>query len=145
MGPSVNPAQTADLLHSAAIKLLRRLRTSDTDTGLTSGQASVVSVLVYAGAKTISELAAIEQVRLPTMSRLIAEMEKARLIQRTRHEHDGRSSVIAATAKARTLLERARILRLGRLQKTLEARSAGERKLLHQAAEAMLAVAKDLD
>ena len=145
MRQSVNPAQTADLLHSAAIKLLRRLRTSDSDAGLTSGQASVISVLVYAGAKTISELAAIEQVALPTMSRLIREMEKARLIQRTPHESDARSSVIAATQKSRALLDRARALRLGRLEKAVSSRNAAERKLLHQAAETILALAKNLD
>jgi DNA-binding MarR family transcriptional regulator len=139
------PDEIANLLHSASIKLLRRLRSSDVDAGLTSGQASVLSVLVYAGDKTISELAMIEQVRLPTMSRLIRDMEKSRLIERLADETDGRISRIRPTQKARTLLEKARLLRLGRLQKALAARPQVERDMLHRAAESMLDIAGKLD
>ena len=58
---------TADQLHSAAVRLLRRLRTTDGEAGLSAAQASVISVLVYGGPSNISRLAAVEQVQTPTM------------------------------------------------------------------------------
>ncbi len=142
---TVKPDATADLLHSAAIRLLRRLRTSDLASGLTAAQASVLSVLIFGGPQTISQLAAIEQVRLPTISRLITEMERARLVTRQNDRRDGRVSIVAPTAKARTLFAKARELRLGRLQNALATRSLADRAKLHQAALVILDLAKTLE
>src|SRR3954469_5829393 len=62
----------ADRLHSAAIHLLRRLRAADAASGLTAPRLSALSVVVFGGPQTITSLAAAEQVRLPTMTRLVA-------------------------------------------------------------------------
>src|SRR5687767_15936768 len=59
----------ADRLHSAAIHLLRRLRVEDEALGISAPRLSVLSVLVFAGAKRIGELARIEQAEPPTMTR----------------------------------------------------------------------------
>src|SRR5262249_22209397 len=74
-------AELADRLHSAAIHLLRRLRRTDPQTGISAAQLSALSVLM-GGPRTISELAAAEQVQPPTMSRLVREMEAAGLVER---------------------------------------------------------------
>ena len=63
--------QAADRLHSAAIHLLRSLRREDARLGVGPAGLSVLSVLVFGGPKTIGELAAIEQVKAPTMSRIV--------------------------------------------------------------------------
>lgn len=53
----------ADRLHSAAIHLLRRVRKQDEAAGVGPAQLSALSVLVFAGAKTLGELATAEQVK----------------------------------------------------------------------------------
>src|SRR6185436_10841615 len=85
----VRERELADRLHSAAIHLLRRARRSDPLTGATPAQLSALSVLM-SGPKTLGELAAAEQVRAPTISRLAAEMERLRLIRRREDRTDAR-------------------------------------------------------
>src|ERR687883_145288 len=72
----------ADRLHSAAIHLLRRLRREDARTGLSGPRLSALSVVVFAGPRTLGELAAAEQVRPPTMTRLVQALEREGLVAR---------------------------------------------------------------
>src|SRR2546423_290081 len=90
--------QLADRLHSAAIHLLRRARRTDPLTGVSAAQLSALSVLM-AGPKTLGELAAAEQVRAPTMSRLVTEMERTGVARKLVDRHDARVLRIRATAK----------------------------------------------
>jgi len=84
--------ETADRLHSAAIHLLRRLRVRDRESGVGPAQLSALSVLVFGGPKSLSELADAEQVRPPTMSRIVGGLERAGLVRR-RATEDGRRVV----------------------------------------------------
>src|SRR5207249_1025574 len=68
------PEQVADRLHSAAVTLLRRLRREDAGLAIGPARTSTLAVLVFGGPKTMGELAAIEQVRPPTMSRIVAAL-----------------------------------------------------------------------
>src|SRR6266850_1938157 len=81
--------ETADRLHSAAIHLLRRLRVRDRESGVGPAQLSALSVLVFGGPRSLGELADAEQVRPPTMSRIVAGLERAGLVKRRKTE-DGR-------------------------------------------------------
>src|SRR5512134_1777173 len=75
--------QTADRLHSAAIQLLRRLRREDNRWGLSAPRLSALSVLVFGGRPlTLGELANAEQVRPPTMTRLVSALESQGLVSR---------------------------------------------------------------
>ena len=136
---------TADLLHSAAIRLLRRLRTSDGESGLSAAQASVISVLVYGGPSNISRLAAAEQVRVPTTSRLVKDLETAGLVTRSADAADGRASLIAATPRAHALLDTTRALRLGRLQRAIAACAPSDQALLTRAAPLLLQLAERIE
>ena len=107
-----NPHAIADRLHSAAIHLLRRLRRTDKATGLSPARLSALSVVVFAGPRTLGELASIEQVRPPTMTHLVRGLEQQRLVKRTSDDDDKRVARISATHKGRQLLERGRQLRL---------------------------------
>src|SRR5467141_5370325 len=99
------PARTiADRLHSAAIQLLRRLRVEDKALGLTGPRASALSVIVLRGPLTMSALAEAEQVRRPTISRLIDGLERRGLVRRVSHADDGRVQLVEATAAGRRLL-----------------------------------------
>lgn len=109
----------ADRLHSAAIHLLRRLRSEDTRTGLTGPRASALSVLVFGGPVSLSALAAAEQVRPPTMTRLVAALEQQGLVTRRASSTDRRVSLIRATGKGAALLQEGRGRRVARLESAL--------------------------
>jgi DNA-binding MarR family transcriptional regulator len=139
--PDTNPAgrealSAADRLHSAAIHLLRRVRQQDAASGVGPAQLSALSVLVFAGPKTLGELAAAEQVKPPTMSRIAAGLERSRLIDITRDPHDARRMHIRATAKGTRLLQRGRKRRIEYL--------AGHLGHLTRAELAQLGVAADI-
>src|ERR1700724_1751680 len=89
----------ADRLHSAAIHLLRHVRNQDTVTGEGPARLSALSVLVFGGPKTLGELAAAEQVKPPTMSRIVAGLARSRLIKITADPGDARRMHIRPTSK----------------------------------------------
>src|SRR6059058_728978 len=105
----------ADRLHSTAIHLLRRVRKQDIATGEGPARLSALSVLVFGGAKTLGELAAAEQVKPPTMSRMVAGLARSRLVKITGDPEDGRRMQIRATAKGVKLLQKGRQLRIAYL------------------------------
>jgi DNA-binding MarR family transcriptional regulator len=111
----VRERELADRLHSAAIHLLRRARRSDPLTGATPAQLSALSVLM-SGHKTLGELAAAEQVRAPTISRLAAEMERVGLIRRRDDPGDARVVHVEMTAKGRRVLGKGRDLRIADIE-----------------------------
>ena len=110
--PAPAPHAIADRLHSAAIHLLRRLRRTDEATGLSPARLSALSVVVFAGPRTLGELASIEQVRPPTMTHLVRGLGQQGLVRRESDDDDKRVARISATRKGRRLLERGRQLRL---------------------------------
>src|SRR5712692_10907447 len=107
--------EVADRLHSAAIHLLRRVRRTDVETGATPAQLSALSVLM-GSPKTLGELAAAEQVRAPTISRLAAEMARIGLIRRRDDPGDGRVVRVEMTAKGRRVLRKGRELRIADIE-----------------------------
>ena len=108
--------EVADRLHSAAIHLLRRVRRSDPLTGVSAAQLSALSVLM-GGPRTLGEMAAAEQVRPPTMSTLVAEMERLGLVRRSRDPADARVARIEMTAKGRRVLAKGRELRIADIER----------------------------
>lgn len=108
----------ADRLHSAAIHLLRRARRTDPLTGVSPAQLSALSVLM-GGPKTLGELAAAEQVRAPTMSRLVSEMQRARVARKAIDREDARVVRVHATAKGLRALSRGRAMRIEAIERLL--------------------------
>ena len=106
----------ADRLHSAAIHLLRRVRRSDPLTGVPAAQLSALSVLM-GGPRTVGALSAAEQVRPPTMSTLVAEMERIGLVRRSRDPADARVARIEMTAKGRRVLAKGREMRIADIER----------------------------
>ena len=109
--PTARERELADRLHSAAIHLLRRARRGHPLTGATPAQLSALSVLM-SGPKTLGDLAAAEQVRAPTISRLAAEMERIGLIRRRGDVDDARVVRVEMSAKGRRVLGKGRELRI---------------------------------
>jgi DNA-binding MarR family transcriptional regulator len=127
--PAPNPAtiELADQLHSAAIHLLRRVR--DRESGIGPAQLSALSVLVFGGPKSLGELADAEQVRPPTMSRIVAGLQRAKLVRRHSTE-DGRRVRLEATPKGVGLMWEGRQRRVASLATAVGALPENERHQL---------------
>jgi len=133
---AADPAErTADRLHSAAIHLLRRLRREDARTGLSAPRLSALSVVVFGGPLTLGELASAEQVRPPTMTRLVSALENEGLVTREPDASDGRLTRIRATARGRTLLMRGRARRVAALSAEVRALPEADRDVVERAVE----------
>ena len=130
----------ADRLHSAAIHLLRRLRVEDKAMGLTPPRASALSVLVFRGPVTMSQLAEAEQVRRPTITRLVDGLERRGLVRRVSHAGDGRVQLVEATAAGRRLLQKGRARRVERLRGGIAHLGEQDQEVLARAAELMEAL-----
>jgi DNA-binding MarR family transcriptional regulator len=119
--------EAADRIHSAAIHLLRRVREVDAKAmGISPARASALSVLVFGGARSLTELAAAEQVTSATMSKLVTAMEGEGFVRRYPDVNDARSIRIEPTAKGRRILERGRKRRLDLLEQLLGGASDAE-------------------
>ncbi len=127
----------ADRLHSAAIHLLRRLRVEDKALGLSGPRASALSVIVFRGPITMSALAEAEQVRRPTITRLVDGLERRGLVRRVSDPADGRVQLVAATAAGKRLLQRGRARRVERLMHGVMQLSEEEQRVLARAADLM--------
>src|ERR1700689_1083165 len=132
----------ADQLHSAAIHLLRRLRKQDAATGEGPARLSALSVLVFGGPRTLGELAAAEQVKPPTMSRMVAGLARSRLVVITADPHDARRMHIRATAKGTRLLQKRRELRITDLASNLNRLAPDELADLGKAVEILAELLK---
>ena len=130
---AAEPTALADRLHSAAIHLLRRLRREDDASGLPAPQLSALSVIVFGGPITLGDLARAEQVRPPTITKVVAALEHAGLVARDVDVNDRRIVRVKATARGGKLLQDGRQRRVAALTSSLGALSAAERALLARA------------
>ena len=133
----------ADRLHSAAIHLLRRVRKEDTKTGEGPARLSALSVLVFGGPMTLGQLAAAEQVRPPTMTRIVTGLERSGLADRVRDPEDARRVRICATEKGTALLMRGRKLRVRYLAQQLDKLNRTELEKLGESVEVLQRVLRE--
>ena len=110
--PKDDRHETANLVHSAAVRLLRAARAADADLDLDGPRASLLSVLVFAGPLPVTRLAELEQVSAPAISKMVSGLESAGLAQRERSETDRRVVLVSATPAGKRLLERGRAARV---------------------------------
>ena len=115
----------AERLHRVAIRLLRKLRAEDRALGLTPARASVLSILVFGGPRTLTQLTEAEQVAAPTMTKLIAGLERDGFTRRAAGE-DARVWLISATPKAKRIMERGKERRIDLLLTLLQDASQTE-------------------
>ena len=125
----------AGQLHASAIRLLRTLRREDDGSGLSAPRLSALSVLVFGGPQSLAALAAAEQVRPPTMSRIVDALLAAGLVTREPAPGDRRSVRIAATPAGIALLDEGRARRVGALVGRLGALTDYERRALARGVE----------
>ncbi len=141
--PSSTATEVADQFHSAAIHLLRRLRVRDRETGIGLAQLSALSVLVFGGPRSLGELADAEQVRPPTMSRIVAGLQRSSLIRRHATE-DGRRVRLEASPKGVSLMWEARKRRVESLANAVNGLRENEIEQLRKALALLQQVMRNL-
>lgn len=125
--------RVANELNTTAIHTLRRARLADTTSGLSPERLSLLSVLVYAGPRTMGQLARAEQVSRPAITRIVTALEDAGLAERAQVAGDRRSTVVTATASGRSAMEEARRARVETLAQVLHGATPDELDVLSRA------------
>jgi len=125
----------ASALRSSTLRLSRQLRRQREDGhDLTANQLGVLGALGKHDAMTVGELAAHEQVKPPSMTRIVSNMEEAGLVVRRPHQTDKRQIVVELTDAAHALLRANRRRRDEWLQTKLKKLTPEERDILRKAA-----------
>ena len=117
--------ELATRLRVAVIRLHRRLRQQSL-AGLSPAQASALGSVNRLGTPTLGELAAVEQVQPPTMTKVAAQMEEAGLVARVA-DSDRRVVRVKLTAHGRRQIERIRQLERAYLASQLAGLTPAER------------------
>jgi DNA-binding MarR family transcriptional regulator len=130
----LEPSSTQEELASRlrySINRLHRLLRQESLGGLSPAQASALGAVSRMGSPTLGELAAIEQVQPPTMTRIVATLADSGMVTRITDAADRRSARVRITPAGKKTLERIRtrknaflIRRLGELNPAEEAGAA---------------------
>jgi DNA-binding MarR family transcriptional regulator len=137
-----SPVQLAAFVRDALTRVNRRLRQTRPVGELTVAQISALQSLDAAGALTPRELADIERVQPPTMTRIVARLEERGLVQRTPHPSDGRQVILAPSARGRELITAYGRARDEWLATRLAALTPEERDTVQRAAEILARIAR---
>jgi DNA-binding MarR family transcriptional regulator len=135
MTEHMSSVEAADRFHSAAIHALRHVRREDPATGLSAARLSALSVLVFGGPRTLGELAAAEQVRPATMTRIAQSLVEDGYARRQPDSTDRRVVRLSATAKGRRVMRQGRERRVANLARLLGRLNAAEIARIQEAAE----------
>ena len=143
--PNADKIQVASLahdLHHAILHLLRGARRDDQRTGVPPAQLSVLSVLVFGGPRRVGDLARIEQVSAPAMSRIARELEQKAMVLRKPDPSDRRSQWLEATPEARQLMLKARGRRVSLVADALRTLDEADLAVLSEAVPLMLKLSR---
>jgi len=138
----VTTAQLAKALRDAITRFNRRVRQARPVGDLTGTQLSAMTSLELAGAMTPRELAEVERVQPPTMTKIIARLEDRGLVQRTPHPTDGRQVILSVTDEGRAVLAMHERARGEWLTRMLDRLTPEERDTLRRAAEILEKLAR---
>lgn len=124
----------ASQLRISVMRLGRRLRLERTDDGMSLNQIAVMGTLERHGRVSIGELAALEKVRPPSMTRTVGCLEESGLARRVRHPDDRRQVGVELTALGRERVLADRRRREAWLAQRIKELSKDERDALRAAA-----------
>jgi DNA-binding MarR family transcriptional regulator len=112
MAPEAHTTLTdaAAQLRLGIVRTARRLRqeAAEEASGLTPTSTAALATIERHGPLTPSELAGLEQVKRPTVTRTLGCLEREGLIERTPDASDGRSFLVSVNAAGRERLRRLR-------------------------------------
>jgi DNA-binding MarR family transcriptional regulator len=124
-------------LRTAIVRMARRLRqeAAAETTGLTPTSVAALATIERHGPLTPSEIAEIERVKRPTITRTLGCLEREELIDRAPDPADGRSALVSVNAAGRERLRRLRGRKNAYLARRMRDLSAEEVETLERAAE----------
>lgn len=128
-------SEVADLaarLRLVVTHLSRRMR-QQADADVTVSQLSALSAIHRAERVTLGDLAASERVQPPSMTRIVASLEEAGLVERSVDEADRRVVWVQLTAGGHRAVHRSRTRKNAYLQRRLRALPADEIEALDRA------------
>jgi DNA-binding MarR family transcriptional regulator len=140
--PAPSVPELASRLRLAITRTARRLR-QDSAPGLSPTQAAALATIERVGPLTPSELARIERVQRPTISRVTARLGQAGLIERMPDELDGRGARLRLTPEGRRTLLGLRSRKTAYLAERLERLDPEEQAILAQASELLERMLED--
>jgi DNA-binding MarR family transcriptional regulator len=128
-------AELASHLRLAVARLNRRIRQQAAVTGeeLTASSQAALATIERLGPITLGELAAVEQVQPPSMTRIVARLEEWGYATRVVDPADRRVARAVITDAGRELLARSRMRKDAYLAQRVAELSAAERALLARA------------
>lgn len=122
-------AEAADI-YVAVGRITRLLRRAGDLGSLSQGSAAALATLVRQGPMRLGDLAGVERVSAPTMSRIVTVLEKAGYVERSPDPIDGRAQVLSATAPATDLVNGLTSARIQRFAEALDTLDSDERRSL---------------
>ncbi|MEV0384396.1 MarR family transcriptional regulator [Nonomuraea sp. NPDC050643] len=127
-------AGLASVLRVSLARLTRRLRRQAAAHSLTPTQFATLAAVERHSGITPGELAELEKVQPPSMTRVIAALEERGLVSRSPHPTDRRQVSVTVTEAAEKLLKEERRRKEAWLTQRLKELSPEERSILRQAA-----------
>ena len=135
-------AELASRLRLAVTRLARRLRTA-LPGQLTASQLATLSTVERLGPLTLGELSTAEQVKPPTMTKIVACLEEQGLVSRTVDRSDRRVARIEATSAGLRFLDDSRHQRDAYLAERLHGLTTEDRAALERAAQVLERMLED--
>jgi DNA-binding MarR family transcriptional regulator len=105
--------------------------------GLSHGLLSSLATVSKRGPIRLADLASVELVSAPSITRIVAELESQGLVQRSVDPDDGRAFLIAITGRGRELIEQARSTRAHLISELVDTLDSGDRELIIAALPAL--------
>jgi DNA-binding MarR family transcriptional regulator len=130
-------AELASALRLSLLRAARRLRSQRVNTAVTLSQLSALATVGKWGPLSAGEIAAIERVQPPSMTKILASLENAGWVERSSQPEDRRQSIIAITSAGRQLLADETRARDEWLAKRLVEFSAEDLRKLSEAVEVL--------
>lgn len=124
--------ELAALLRPSLLRLTRLVRNQRVDTSITLTHLSAIASLSKHGPMSAGELATVEKVQPPSMTKVLAGLEQRGLVRRDVHPTDRRQAVIAITERGTELLDSERRSRDAWLSRRLATLTSDERSLLQR-------------
>ncbi|WP_077488248.1 MarR family winged helix-turn-helix transcriptional regulator [Sinomonas mesophila] len=136
--PAPDTLELAAELRAALMRTSRILRTEASSDVVSPGQNTVLALLNARGPLTMRQLADLEHVQAPSMTRTVNHLCERGLARRGEHPTDGRQVVVSVTDEGRQVLEESRRLRAAWLAGRIEGLPQRDRAALQRAAELLL-------
>lgn len=137
-----NEVEVARLLGKSVLRLARRLRAERSVNALSCNAVGVLAHLKVEGPSTPGAIAEAEQHRPQSLTRVLADLERQKLVARGACPHDGRQALLSLTPSGTKALSDELAVREAWLARALQDMAPIERQALAMAAPLLDALSR---